>query len=429
MTLLLLMACERRPDVILLTVDTLRVDHVGAYGGAPTPAMDGLAARGIAFEQAFAPISVTGPSFATLHTGLTPTSHGVVRNVFRGGESLELGVTTLAELLAAEGYDTGAFVSGFTLRRELGLDQGFAVYDQPDQNRRLGDETADAAIDWLRAQWGPVFLWYHSYDPHGPLSAWCSPSPDAADRQHRDDRLRIPRYQRMKGIHDPAEYAACYAEAVAFADAQLQRLLQALEREGRLDRALIVVTADHGETFTERDLWFDHGTFPHEEQLHVPLLLKLPDDERAGQRVDALVGLHDVVPTLLEALELDGPAMDGKSLLGEPGHPWLEGESSHCKREKPLDCRPYGIDGKTFAVRTDATTVVRHPTGDGLVYETYDRVRDPHERKPSSLAPPEELKAKVDALAAARAALGLADAPTGGDDAETEALRALGYVE
>ncbi len=428
MTLLLLAACERRPDVILLTVDTLRVDHVGAYGGAPTPAMDALAARGLTFEQAYAPISVTGPSFATLLTGLTPTRHGVVRNVFRGGESLAPEITTLAEILAAEGYDTGAFVSGFTLRRELGLDQGFGTYDPPNANRRLGDETADAAVDWLREQWGPVMLWYHSYDPHGPLSAWCSPSPDAEDRRHRADRKRIPRYQRMTGVYDPDEYARCYAEAVAFADAQLGRLLAALEREGRLERALVVLAADHGETFTERDLWFDHGTFASEEQLHVPLVLKLPDDARAGERDTALVGLHDVMPTVLEVLGLPTSGLDGRSLLTSPGHASLEGESSHCKREQVLDCRPYGVDGKIFAVRTSASTVVRRPTGDGVVYETYDRARDPEERRPRG-ATPAALKSQVDALAASRAAMGLQDAPSDGDDPETEALRALGYVE
>ena len=162
-----------RPDVFLITVDTLRRDHVSAYSAdspVQTPAIDALAADSIRYTDAFSPISVTGPAFASAMTGLNPEGHGVMVNLFRNGAPLDESHTTLAELMKAASYKTGAFVSAFTLRPALGLNQGFDVYNSGGAKNRTGDITASAFSSWLRVQEGPVFAWYHSFDPHGPVS-------------------------------------------------------------------------------------------------------------------------------------------------------------------------------------------------------------------------------------------------------------------
>ena len=151
----------------------------------------------------------------------------------------------------------------------------------------------------------------------------------------------IPAYRRIGQISDPDFYAQRYAKAVEYTDLQVGWILDTLESTGRLERALIVLTADHGESFDERDLWFDHGTHASEEQLHVPLVIHFPDGKRGGEVADELVGLMDVAPTVINVLNLEPmAAADGRSLrLDGSGHAILMGESSHCKsaQEPVLD--------------------------------------------------------------------------------------------
>ena len=417
---LLCVGCERRPDVVLITIDTLRVDHVGAFSPdspVATPHMDRLGREGVVYTQAYSPISVTGPAFCTLHTGLNPGRHGVVMNVFRGGAALDDRHTTLAERLSAAGYSTGAHVSGFTLRPGLGLNQGFDKYVAPGARRRAGAETADRLWGWLVRQPGPVLSWYHSYDPHGPLGAWDEPAITRDLRRGGEELERIPAYQRVEDITDEAFYRGRYATAVAYADAQVGRLLWMLEATGRYDGAMIVLTADHGESFAERELWFDHGTTAHEEQLHVPLIIKFPQGWGAGERHDALVGLQDIVPTVLDTLGMPAVAgLDGLSLRARPlvGHSQLEGESSHCKGEAALGCAPRGPAGKMFSVRTPALTYIEAPRVDGLAREGYDRGADPAERQPlADFAAPPSMVERVASMAAARAAMNLRDPEAG----------------
>lgn len=432
-------AC-RSPDVVFLTVDTLRVDHVGAFSGdspAATPHIDALAADSVRYGQAYSPISVTGPAFCSLHTGLDPSGHGVTMNLFRGGARLGPEVQTLAEALAADGYQTGAFVSGFTLRPELGLDQGFAVYSPPEGNRRPGSETLDVLLGWAEqnSAWKPRFLWWHTYDPHGPLDPWgARPKPGAWPRDTAD-RAHIPKYQRLYGVTAPGFYAERYARAVEHTDDQVGRALAWLKEQGRYDDALIVLTADHGETFTERPLWFDHGTSAHEEQLHVPLLIKYPDGWGAGTQVDDLVGLEDVMPTVLAAVGLPAPdGLAGRDLRAAPAPAVRTGESSHCKGNAVLRCAPKGPAGKQLAARDDRYTLVLTPTADGPERALFDRETDPGERVPLDPAPADPALAQaLDALAADRAARDYSaydrPAQTEEERAEQEALEALGYQE
>ena len=434
-------ACTSKPDVVLLTVDTLRRDHVSAYNAdspVETPHIDSLAADGLVFTDAWSPISVTGPAFCTLMTGKEPGTHEVTVNIFRGGTSLADEHVTLAERLQAEGYQTGAFVSGFTLRPELGLTQGFETYDPPMEgvSRRKGGVTAERALAWMFKRSGPLMLWYHTYDAHGPWNRWVDVS--AAGDWERGGRSlkRIPRYQQIQQISDARFYEARYASSVAHTDEVIGRLLEGLKQDGRYDRALIVLTADHGESFEERELYFDHGTSPHAEQLAVPLIVKLPGGDRAGERIDTLVGLRDVAPTVLELLGLSAlDDIDGGSLFG-PGATQLMGESSHCKLNKALSCRPRGVRGKLVSLRDATHTLVRSPRKDGATWRLYDRRADPGETSPLLQPAPADARAAVQAVFDAREQVTIDLPELGADggegveeDEETRALRELGYLD
>ena len=383
------------PDVIFITIDTLRMDHVGSFDAASpaqTPNMDRLAEMGVRYTQAYSPISVTGPAFVTLHTGQDPDRHGVRKNIFRGGNQVPEDAETLAKRLKSEGYDTGAFLSGFTLRPELGLSPGFDAYRFPERsenkknNRRDGAKTAKMATTWLEKQDGPVFLWFHTYDVHGPLNRWSEVPTTAEWDQSIKNLQHIPAYQRIGQISDPDFYAQRYAKAVEYTDLQVGKILDTLESTGRLERALIVLTADHGETFDERELWFDHGTHATEEQLHVPLVIHFPQGSRSGEVAEELVGLMDVAPTVLNVLEMEPlAAADGRSLrLSGSGHTILMGESSHCKstQEPVLTCAPSGVHGKEISARTNGQTVIDSMEAQGAIRQVYDRQTDPNERSP-----------------------------------------------
>lgn len=440
-----LLACSPRPDVVLITIDTLRVDHVGAFASdspAKTPNIDRLAQDGIAYTQAWSPISVTGPSLVTVHTGQRPGTHGVVMNLFRGGPSLDLKTPRIAKRLANQGYRTGAFVAGFTLRKELGLKPGFRRYDGvPLGTRRVpGAANVARSLEWLRGETEDekTFLWYHSYDPHGPLGVWSDKPSHGEWRDDPAERAKYPEYQLVDHVSDPAWYARQYATAVEATDDQVGRILAWLDSKDRYDDALVIFTADHGESFDEREQWFSHGNFASAEQLHVPLIVKLPENARAGERVDLLVGLEDIAPTVLDVLELDpfGRA-DGRSLLSHPGYDVVVGESSHCKDEPVLDCRPHGVKGKEFAARSPAAALIERPLEGGrIARQHYDRTRDADERAALSTAPPAALPAAIQPLRDARGALDLvvpstddAAPATDAEKAEREALKALGYLE
>ena len=164
-------ACTPRPDVVLIGVDTLRADHVGCLKEREpslTPHIDRLCADSVRFEQAFSPISVTGPAFATVMTGLEPGEHGVVTNRPWRLDAVSPERETLAERLQGRGYRTAAFVSSAMLAPELGLNQGFDVYDGPQEASRNTAVSVDRATAWLRGNKRPALLWLHSFEPHGP---------------------------------------------------------------------------------------------------------------------------------------------------------------------------------------------------------------------------------------------------------------------
>ncbi len=286
------------PPIVLISIDTLRSDRLPAYGyeGVETPAIDRLAADGVLFERAYSHVNVTLPSHASIFTGLLPSQHGVRDNA---GYRLDEAVPTLAAELNRHGYATGGFVSSYVLRAGTGIGRGFEVYDdgvgfetgrQLGQIQRAGTETLAAAMDWVNEVADePFFLFLHLYEPHAPYE----PPPPFAGR-----------------------YGNPYDGEVAAADAVVGELIQRLEELGVYEDALVVLLSDHGEGL------MDHGEMDHliliyREVLQVPLIVKLPQGERAGERIAANAQLSDVAPAIYSVLGLEPPAeLAGVDLLG-----------------------------------------------------------------------------------------------------------------
>ncbi len=320
------------PDLLLLvTVDTLRADHLGAYGDARnlTPHLDALAAESIVFERAYAPTAFTLPSIASLLTGRLPEELGVVSN----RSALPNAIPTLATALRQRGWCTLAVVSNFVLRANAGLARGFDRYDDVlpgreavrDWPERTAADTTDAALAALDASGGGrCLLWVHYQDPHGPYTPpdgrrerWLPGERARRDGGRRLDRGAssghgaIPAYQFFDGEHEVAFYRAGYAGEVAYTDEEIGRLLRGLDARDRLARALVVFTADHGEALGEGDYWFTHGEALLEPLVRVPLLIRDPG-ALPRLRTD-VVSLVDLWPTLLHRVtgeEVDAPGRD-----------------------------------------------------------------------------------------------------------------------
>jgi choline-sulfatase len=278
-------------NALLITLDTLRADRLGAYGhaAARTPNLDALAAAGVRFDDATAPAPITGPSHAAILTGIHP---GRLRVRDNATTPLPAGAETIAEILAARGYATGGFVGAFILDRPYGFAQGFDTFDgftrvdsgSEANAERQASAVVDAAVGWLAALGGdrPFFGWVHLYDAH-------------------------------VDYNPPAPFAQDYDGEIAFVDQQVGRLVGALRSRGALDDTLIVVIGDHGESLGEHGE-DEHGVFLYDAVLRVPFIVAGPGARRdlvVGEQVRAL----DVAPTILDALGASAPAgLDGVSL-------------------------------------------------------------------------------------------------------------------
>ena len=327
---------ERR-SVVLVTIDTLRADHVGAYGaeGVRTPNLDALAAAGTRFDQAIAPTPITLPSHVSLMTGLYPPGHGVRHN---GVFALGSGYQTLAESFRASGYRTGAVVGAVVLASQFGLGQGFDHYDDqvagPGSSvsgypERDAKEVTDRALAWLQQGTEPFFLWVHYYDPH---AAYRAPEPFAT------------------------EFAESpYDGEIAYVDQQLGRLLAAADARAG-GEALVAVTSDHGEGLGEHGEP-THSVLIYDSVLHVPMILRGPGVPK-GATVSEVVSLVDVAPTLsLWAGLAPMPRSHGRDLRRHfdgqsAGEAWAYAESLVARLTmgwSPL----YAIrDGRTHYIRS-----------------------------------------------------------------------------
>lgn len=317
--------------LILISLDTTRRDHCSVYGyhRATTPNLEELAKDGIVFEQAVAAHTNTAPSHATMMTGLPPIAHGSLAN----GSPVAKDVDLLAEVLAGSGYRTGAFVSAGTLRRRhSALGQGFAVFEDNFATvRREGQETLDRTLPWLREIAGdpsPFFLFFHTYDPHYPYLL----RPGFEDFGLAEGQVGMPPGDKPMGNHgisdhvrqgriealrpDLDEWIRRYDASIAAADQQVGAILTELKQLGLYDEALILVTSDHGETLDERHWVLDHGSRVSDEQVLVPLIVKLPHAVHAGRRVDDQVAHVDFYRTIADVLGLEvKESVEGRSLL------------------------------------------------------------------------------------------------------------------
>src|SRR4051812_16413192 len=287
-------------NVVVITVDTLRADHLHCYGypGIETPGLDGLAQRGVLFESAVAQTPLTPPSHASIFTGQNPTVHNV-RNT--GGFVLQSSSHPLARILHEQGWDTAAFVSSAVLKKLFGFNNGFGVYDdemprpgkrnefREDPERKASD-TVDRAIAWLnnRPSGKPFFLWVHMYDPHLP-------------------------YQ------PPAEFAQKYKGRpydgeIAYADQQIRRLFEAVAQKSPAGQTVTAVLADHGESLGEHGE-HTHGVFLYDSTLRIPFIMAGPGIP-AGLRVKQQARTIDFLPTLLEVMGGRAPGyVEGVSLV------------------------------------------------------------------------------------------------------------------
>jgi arylsulfatase len=334
----LLLGCAGAPappapqGVVLVTIDTLRADRLGTYGGpaSVSPHLDALATGGIVFEQVSAPCSATGPSIATLLTGRHRASHGVRRN----NQQIDPRLVTLAEALAGAGFETVGAVANPVVQGK-GFAQGFLQFGMPEGLPRQGHAIYAGAPLVARAEElldtvgdRRFFLWLHFMDPHGPYF----PPPRyqngvdvESHRRPEDAHARlgtsnygfdiIPKYQRIGEESDPAIYRARYDGEIRYTDALVGELIAALRAHGLWDRVVFAVTADHGEELGERRVFFQHGWHVYENAVHVPLIVHAPGLP-AGRRVPSSVGVVDVMPTILELAGVPAPpGLEGRSLV------------------------------------------------------------------------------------------------------------------
>ncbi len=298
-------------NVLLITLDTVRRDHLGCYGRrqAQTPTCDSLLEHGVRFDDAVTSVPITLPSHATLMTGLYPHHHGVRDN---GKYRLASRQQTLAELLKARGYDTAAFVGCFVLDARFGLDQGFDIYDfevteegyrreMVDYNERPANAVTDAALGWFERRQAagtstPFFVWVHYFDAHLPYRSPLASQPRFAGRP--------------------------YDAEIAFVDQQLKRLLDQLGELGLQERTVIVLVSDHGESLGEHGEP-THGMLLYEATVRVPFIISCPALFQGPHYVDGqVVGLVDVRPTLEDLLGVTPLSpTDGRSLLAPAAVP------------------------------------------------------------------------------------------------------------
>ena len=399
----------RARNLLLVSIDTLRADHLGCYGyaGAQTPRLDALARSGLRFARATTVVPLTLPAHTSLMTGTFPAWHGVRDN---GGFYVGDDQNTLAETLREKGYRTGGFVSSFVLDGRWGIGQGFETYFDDfdlekygdkggmDAIQRPGSETVDRAVSWLGEDRDrPFFAWVHLYDPHTPYEA---PEPF---------RSRFP-----------ATQVGAYDAEIAAADAQLGRLLDTLELQGRLADTLVVVTGDHGEMLGEHGE-ATHGFFIYDAATHIPVIVSGPGVP-AREVVDQ-VRIVDLMPTSLELLGLPIPStVQGTSLM-----PLARGQrlSLIAQSESWYPRYHYGWS-ELLSVQDERFHYIRAPRP-----ELYDLQADAGElvdRAKEDAARLAALAKALDAHLQRTASATAAKGPQAVDSETEEKLAALGYV-
>lgn len=431
-------------NVLLVTLDTTRVDHFGAYGydRPTTPNFDALADDGVLFELAVSTAAATPIAHASIMTGLNPYRHRV-RVIYAGsGYYLDEEIPTLASELKKMGWETGAFLSSFTVSEFYGFEHGFDTFDNGLKNaadsimqenggkmgwdvrtnQRRSDQTADAAIAWIsKKRKSPFFAWIHFWDPHDP--------------QLRPPAAVLAKFpQRVHGQMVPKRDT--YDAEIAYVDQNFGRVVQALKQSGQYENTIIVVIADHGEGLGDHE-WINHRLL-YQEQIHLPLIARLPGAPK-NVRVADLVRNIDVYPTIMEALGIElpkrsngEPMIDGRSMIGlmnaEPQPPriayadqlnkWDDNAGMVLKR--PLDQLIYCAMDKTWKL------IYRHTAAEQSLL--FNIAQDPYEK--NNLYRPDHpeavrLKAELDRFDGYRNVPFVA----GADNADRRRLAEMGYVD
>jgi arylsulfatase len=375
-------------NVIILSIETLRADHLGIYGYSrdTTPNIDRFFKDSFIFENTITPTPKTNPSLAAMLTGLYPPRHRIFDLV-----TPLRNITTLPGILSENGYLTGAFVSNSVLKPETsGFDKFYHHYDcnltNPELNRkdhyeRNAKDTNDAVILWLEKNSRHNFhLWVHYMDPHGPYH----PPEGYRDFFSHDEPewvplKKIPTYQILDDISvagnmtDRQSYIDRYDDEIRYLDIHLLDIFNKFEELGLLDNSIIIFTADHGESLGQHDYFFEHGGEAYDDSARIPLLIYLPPKlGLEGRRVDALISIKDIFPTVIdllgiEAAELD--AIDGKSMTK------LFTEDASIRDVVYID-RFVPPDYVRLAVRTKDDKLIYRQ---GHTLECYDLLMDPHE--------------------------------------------------
>jgi choline-sulfatase len=421
------------PNVLLITIDTLRADHVSSYGyhRPTTPELDRLLAAGVRFTDARTVEPLTGPSLCSLLTSIHPHEHGATRN----GLPMRPRLPSLPKYLRRAGYSTAAFVGNWTLRDRLtGLGEHFETYGEIFSRRRwflfnreaTAEDLNEAALDWMeehrkREPERPYLLWVHYVEPHAPY------------RLHKE-------FAPPLGISLDAEVISRpdrYDTEVAYVDHQVGRLLAALEKMGAMADTLVVFASDHGESLGEHDYW-GHGRNVYENNLAIPMGLAWAGHLAAGREISAPALIIDLAPTVLDLLGVEG----GKGMRGYDWGPVLRGQAAPpADRLSGFQAHKGAVTGAGDAdrarekgllevaiLRGGKKEVLRVKTG---VRRLFDVAADPGEL--GSLVAPDsppspELKAWLDLVEKGLKAAG--DLPVGPlDDESLKKMRALGYVD
>jgi arylsulfatase A-like enzyme len=427
----------RPPNVVLVTIDTLRADHLGCYGyPRPTsPRIDALAAGAERYTRCQATSAWTLPSHASLFTGRYPSQHGAHNIPTPRGEEqrfrgLGSGTRTLAEALQAEGYRTAGFAANTAyLAPHLGFGRGFEVYE----TRRVGGEALnESVLRWLAEDDArPFFVFVNYMDAHRPYAA--DPLPGsalpAASREHPGallDRL----YEAMQGGDEAAlgELAEAvvlqYDTGIAHADRAVGQLLDHLRKLGLYERTLVVVSSDHGEHFGEHRL-VEHSKDVYQEALHVPLIVKRPG-QREGRVDERLISLADVPALIRESMPEELSARLARDFPGTPGGREPVAEQHYAQTRDMRSSEGARFDRVREAIYAGRYKLIRSSDGS---HELYDLAADPRERVDIFGERPELAQRLLQALERALAAPADArGAPAALNEAERADLRALGYL-
>jgi arylsulfatase A-like enzyme len=376
--------------VILISIDTLRADFLGSYGHPyiQTPVIDDLARRGVVFEKHMSPVPTTLASHTSMMTGLWPHTHGVPRNGFLVPEEHEM----LAEILKGNGFRTVGFIGGYPLKKRYGFQQGFDHYDDRMDKRtpgiavygsqRSAENLMLALTDYLDAS--PVvngerlFLFVHFFDVHSPYMP-----PEPYTSLYIEDPLEVRgtledigritagiKKKNPEALARSTVLEALYAGEVSYVDHHLGRILETLAERGLMDKALVIITSDHGEAMAEHsphEVW-DHGYTVFDSTIRIPLIMRFPKDQYAGTRSDDLLSNVDIMPTVLDFLGIGVPeAVEGWSFAGLlTKEPYPPREEAYSEATKPSTSRyekgtSWRNERKQRGVRTASHRLIHRP--------------------------------------------------------------------